>query len=279
MEIKKVISNNAVLARRGQDEVVVLGAGVGFGVRPRDHVDASRVEKVFLSEDAADDRLTLMLADIPLPFLRVATQIAELAHERLHTPISQSIIIPIADHLTFAAKRAEASEPFIYPLRWEVSQIYPAEYELGQVAVGLARDALGVDIHPDEAVALAMHLVNAQFATPGQDHALAMTETITRILDMIEQTFNLELDRHSMDCARFITHLRYVFARIATKKQIVDRHPTLFEAITNSQPDAMQCAAKVRYLIERAFGEPVTTDETAYLGLHIARLLAGSQER
>lgn len=220
-----------------------------------------------------------MLSEIPLPVLRVAARIADMAHERLHTKISQALILPLADHLSFAVQRTKDSKPMAFPLRWEVSQLYPAEYQLGQEAVEIASRGLNVELDPDEAVAIAMHLVNAQFTMRGQTQAMIMTETISRILDVIEQTFDLTLDRHAMDCARFITHLRYVFARVAADKQIIEKHPTLLEAITNSQPEAMRCAYKVKFLIESAFEHPLSADETAYIGLHVARLLAASTDR
>ncbi len=279
MRIKRVIGNNTVLAYRGDEEVVVLGHGLGFGARKGDLIDESQIERVFLAEDTSDERLSAMLADIPLPFLRVAARIADMAHERLRTKISQALILPLADHLSFAAQRAKDSKPMVYPLRWEVSQLYPAEYQLGQEAVRLASRDLNVPFDPDEAVAIAMHLVNAQFTMQGHTQAMVMTETISLILDVIEQTFDLTLDRHAMDCARFITHLRYLFARVAADKQIIEQHPTLLETITNSQPEAMRCAYKIKFLIERAFGGSLSADETAYIGLHVARLLAASTGR
>lgn len=277
MRVKRIVSNNAVLALRGDDEVVVLGRGVGFGRRPGDDLAEDRVERIFLAEDTTDDRLSLMLADIPLAFLRVAGQIADLAHEELGIRAGQSLILPLADHLAFAQQRAENGSTWAFPLAWEVSQLYPAEYRLGQRALALAQAELGTHFDPDEAVAIAMHLVNVQFAMEGHTEAMVMTETIARILTLVEQTFAITIDRHSMNCARFVTHLRYLFARVASGEQITDPHPTLFEAISNAHPDAMACASKIQYLIEVALSTTLTLDEIAYLALHVARLLADHQ--
>ena len=105
MRASKIISNNAVLAVRDDEDVVVLGTGVGFGLRVGDRVDGGRVERVFLAEDASDDRLSLMLADIPLPFLRVASRIAELAHERLNTRWTAPGLSRICATCTFGFQR------------------------------------------------------------------------------------------------------------------------------------------------------------------------------
>ena len=75
-----------------------------------------------------------------------------------------------------------------------------------------------------------------------------------------------------MTAARFVTHLRYLFSRVASGKQIADPHPTLAEAIGNAHPAAMACAVKVQYLIEMGLNARLTPDETAYLAPHIAHL-------
>lgn len=281
MIVRRVIGNNAALAVDGEGhEFVALGRGVAFGMRPGDALDRSKVEQVFLAGgDAASDRLTEHLADTPLSCVRAAARIAELAHERLDLRVTQALILPLADHLHFAVQRAEAGTVMEYPLLWEVSQLYPREFAVGREAVTIAREVLQTDIDDDEAVALAMHLVNAQFTKPGMGAAMQMTETIAQAFTIIERTFGIRIDRHSMNAARFVTHLRYVFARVDSGKQISDPHPTLFDAISNAHPEAIACAAKLQYLIEMGFKTQLTLDETAYLGLHVARLVLDVRER
>lgn len=277
MRVVRVISNNAVLAQDdNQLEVVVLGRGVGFSRRPGNEVDVERVEQVFLAgPESPDNHLSALLDETPAECLRVAGQIAELAHERLGLKITQSLILPLADHLHFARQRARDGVRFEYPLHFEVRQLYPREYALGQQALEIARERLGVSLDPQECVAIAIHLVNVQFVGPGHAASIEMTQIITRIFRLIEDVFEISIERHSMSATRFVTHLRYVFARIAAGKQITEPHGALFDAIANAHPHpkAMACAAKIQYLIEVRFGAELTLDETAYIGLHVARLL------
>jgi beta-glucoside operon transcriptional antiterminator len=280
LAIKRVIGNNAVLAvDEDQREFVALGRGVGFGVRAGSPLDQEKVEQVFLASDSAPSSQMLdALSDIPLVCVRAAARIAEHAGEALGLRVSQSLILPLADHLHFAMERAAEGTTMEFPLLWEVSHLYPAEFRVGQQGVRIADEIMHVELDPDEAVALAMHVVNAQFAAPGMAAAMRMTETISRIFEVIEKSFDISLDRRSMNSSRFITHLRYVFARVAEGKQISDPHPTLFDAISNAHPEAMACAVKVRYFIEMSFKTTLTADETAYLGLHVARLVMDVRE-
>ncbi|MEU2686880.1 PRD domain-containing protein [Streptomyces hygroscopicus] len=281
MTIKRVIGNNAVLAIDEHDrEFVALGRGVGFGVRAGVRLDSGKVEQVFLaSEDAASSQLVELLSETPLVCVRAAARIADLAHEKLGLRATQALILPLADHLHFAMQRAADGTTMEFPLLWEVSQLYPKEFEVGRQAVEIANSVIRVVLDPDEAVALAMHLVNAQFASPGLGTTMQMTETMAQVFAIIESSFAVTINRHSMNAARFITHLRYVFARVAAGQQISDPHPTLFDAISNAHPEAMACAVKIRYRIEMAFKTSLTLDEAAYLGLHVARLVMDVRER
>jgi len=276
MRVKRVIGNNAVVAIDDDGhEVVALGRGIGHGRRPHDLVDGSRVEQVFTAgQEATSDRLTEFLADAPLSCVRAAARIADLAHERLGLRVTQGLILAIADHLTFAVQRCREGIRMDFPLVWEVGQLYPEELDAGRAAVTLANSTLGVELEPDEAVAFAMHFVNAQFAAPGLSGTVQMTETITRIFDVVEHSFQFSLDRRSMTATRFVTHLRYLFTRISTGRQITESHRSLVDAIANAHPHAMACAAKLVYFIEMGTSTKLTTDETAYLALHVARLVA-----
>ena len=279
MRVKRVISNNAVLATdENLQEVVALGRGLGHGRRPGDTLEGDQVEQVFFAADA-DERLAQFLADVPLDYVRAAGRIAELAHRRLGLRVTQSLLLPIADHLHFAVKRAREGLSFQFPLAWEVRQLYPAELGIGEEAVALANAAFAVELPEDEAVAFAMHLVNAQFVSPGMTPAIEMTQTIAGAFDVIERSFDVEIDHRSMSAARFVTHLRYLYARVASGKQIADPHPTFIDAITNAHPEAAACAAKLRYRFEMNLRTSLTDDEVAYLALHVARLLADLRER
>lgn len=273
MRVKRVISNNAVLAVDDQlQEVVALGRGLGHGRRPGDAIATNQIEQVFFAGDA-DERLTRFLADVPLEYIRAAGKIADLAHERLGVRITQSLLLPIADHLHFAVQRVRQGLPMTFPLAWEVSQLYPDELAIGEAAVQLANAAFNVRLPVDEAVAFAMHLVNAQFVSPGMTPAIEMTQTIAHAFDVIERTFDITIDHRSMSAARFVTHLRYLYARVASGKQIADPHPTFIDAITNAHPEAAACAAKLRFMFEMNLRAALTDDEVAYLALHVARLV------
>ena len=77
MLIEKVINNNIVSAFDDTGrEVVVMGRGLGFGVRPGQPVNEKKIEKVFRikSRDTAD-QLKELLADMPLERVQISADI------------------------------------------------------------------------------------------------------------------------------------------------------------------------------------------------------------
>ncbi|WP_115788766.1 PRD domain-containing protein [Arthrobacter silvisoli] len=276
MRVKRVLNNNSVIATDDENrEFVAIGRGLGHGRKPGDILAKSAIDQVFVaSEGSSEDRLSQFLADIPLEYIRAAGRIADLARDRLGIRVGQSLILPLADHLHFAVQRIQEAIPAEFPLAWEVSQLYPQELATGREAVEIARQALGVQIEADEAVALALHFVNAQFAAPGMSRTFQMTEIITHTFGIIDQTFAITVDQQSMNAARFVTHLRYLFSRVASGRQITEDSSTLADAIAKTHAAGVGCAAKIQYLLEMKLSTALTRDEVAYLGLHVSRLVA-----
>lgn len=269
-----MLNNNAVMVEGDDGVAIVLGRAIGYGKRPGDLVESGAVTERFVPDGRTPiDRLTALLADTPLEIVRVARQVTDLAHDQMDVRVSQALVLSLADHLAFAVARSRAGTDLEYPLRWEVAQLYPQELRVGRGAVDLVRRRLGVELADDEAVAIAMHLVNAQFATEGMGPTLEMTTKLNRILNVIELELGITIDRDAMRTARFITHLRYLFVRLQTRKQFDGESSEVRTSVARAYPRAHQSAERIRYLLT-VNDQSLSDDEVAYLTLHIARLLA-----
>lgn len=273
LRIVRVFNNNALLAE-ADDGVrqVLMGKGVGFQTGPGQAVRDELVEQRFLPEHDGVSAVAELVATVPLDVMRVADVVCALAAERLALRRTQATLLAVADHLQFAAERARSGQGLEFPLTWEVRQIYPKEYEAAVAAVGLASHELGVPLQPDEATALAMHFVNAQFAGPGMAATVTMTEAIGQAFDVIGLSLGQQIDRSSMSAARFVTHLRYLFVRIEQHEQLDQQHSPVGGAIRAAYPRAVACAERLASIVELRLGSPLTDDEVSYLALHVARV-------
>jgi beta-glucoside operon transcriptional antiterminator len=138
--------------------------------------------------------------------------------------------------------------------------------------VAAVNEQLDVSLPRDEAIPIALHLVNAAFNSDNLALTFRMTGVLSQVFDMVDAAYGTPLDRESVNVARFITHLRYFFVRVHSGAQLDEGTVSFLEAMRNGYPDAYRCARHVREILELRLGQPVTEDETAYLTLHIARL-------
>lgn len=279
MRISRIYNNNVALSTdfKGQ-EVVVIGRGLAFGKRKGDMVDPTKVEQTFVPDSSTtNERLTWSLEQIPSEILSLATELEQELINNHGIKISHSFIIPLADHINYAIVRQREGIEVDYPLTLEVSQLYPKEVEFGRHAVELVRERLGVQLADKEAIPMALHLVNSQFAYEDMSRTYRMTEVFSQIFEIISTVYGHDVDQSAMSVVRFVTHLRYLFVR-ADQKSHEKRHgdgpsmPMVTEAIQTGYPKAFSCAQKVLLLLEMHLDQELTDDELTYLAIHIARL-------
>lgn len=281
MEVLRVFNNNVVLAkdpaRGGAGEVIVTGRGVGFHARPGSVVDPAKIVRVFVPSDGRDsDHVAELLADIPLENITLMTDV--IASARLPESLagSATLLIALADHIGFALRRAQEGLHVEYPLRSEVSTLYPEEFLQAQLILDLVNHKLGEHgrspLPEGETVALAMHLVNAGFSTGDLSFTYRMTGVLQQLISVIEEFYGLNLSTETVSVGRFITHLRYLFVRIHQHNQLTDEHSAVGGAIRGADPRAYQCARTLATLIELRLEQALTEDEVSYLALHISRI-------
>ena len=105
-----------------------------------------------------------------------------------------------------------------------------------------------------------------------------MTGLIQQLLDIIGQHAGVKLNSEEISVARFITHLRYLFVRMAEHTQLDSQGTAIAEAINAQYPQAADCSRTIAELIELRMDTELTADEVSYLTLHIARLQKASTQ-
>ncbi|MEZ5201634.1 MAG: PRD domain-containing protein [Micropruina glycogenica] len=273
MEILRVFNNNLVLAldEHGRD-VILTGRGLGFQARPGQQVDTSKIVRTFVPLDGRDpDHLAELLAGIPPEHIQlVSAALADVGLDAVSR--NPATVIALADHVGFALRRINLGMQINYPMLAEVKHLSAEEYAQAEALVSAINVHSGVQLPQDEAVGLALHLVNVGFATGDLSYTYKMTGVIQQMVRVIEERFDVTLDSGGVNVGRFITHLRYLFVRIHQHKQL-DAEPSLVgAAIRESFPAATDCAVRLAGLLELRMGAALTPDEVSYLALHVARV-------
>ena len=137
MLIEKIINNNIVSAvdSKGR-EVVVMGRGLGFGMKPGKQIQENKIEKVFrIKSQTLAEQFKDLLADMPLEHVKVSSDIITYAKENLKLKLNQSIYVTLTDHINFAITRYQQGIKPQNALLWEIKRFYSREYELSLIHI------------------------------------------------------------------------------------------------------------------------------------------------
>ena len=269
MQILRVFNNNVVLARRGEDEVIVTGRGVGLQAHHGDEIDPGRIAQVFTPSLGRDpDHMAIMLAALSPDYIDKVV----VALNTIQVDAELTLVVALADHFQAAVQRTRDGHIVEYPLRAEVEQLYPEDYQRSVRLLEVINSEIDTQLPESEAIAVALHLVNAGFASGDLSQTYRMTGLIQQLIAIIGEFFGKELDTNEVTVARFITHLRYLFVRMQQNNQLFAEHSAIGRAIVEAYPRASECAKVLANIIEMRMDEPVTEDEVSYLALHVARL-------
>lgn len=283
MRIAKVFNNSVVLAVDGDDrEVVVIGTGIGFQAKPGHEIDDAAVERVFYPGRSANlERVAAVVEGVAAADFDVTEELIGLARQDLGPHVSDTVLVALADHIGFAIERvAQDVEPVEYPLRWEVTRLYPREVAFGRRAIEVIEQRRGVRLPAAEAVPLALHFVNAQFGSVADMTAtVEMTQIISDTLGLVKERLGVEVDEESAAVARFVVHLRYLFVRQTRGEAVVEDDDPLATAVRDGAPAEYEVATSVAEMLRARFGWDVGEQERMYLTLHVSRLRSGSARR
>ena len=274
MKIDKIFNNNAVMVKEdnGRD-AVIIGCGLAFRKKIGDEVDESLIEKTFiLKEKDTLEKFKMILEHIPTEQISLCYDIVEYAKNMLNCELNDYIYVTLTDHISYTLKLFDEGIEIPNILIWEIKKFYPKEYNIGLKALEFIESELGKKINEEEAGNIALHLITAQIngKSDKTDIAYSMTKKIQDILNIVKYTYDIELDEHSLNYERFITHLRFFFKRLNNKTQYRNENEDfLLQQVKEKYKDAYKCMLK----IEKYLNIELSYEEQLYLTLHIKRIV------
>lgn len=274
--IKKINNNVAVCIDGNGDELVAFGKGIGFKKMPYEIADMSLISMTFYRVDM---RSMQLLKEIPENVMQISAEIVVRAQALLpDKSFSPNIIFSLADHLNFAIIRLKDYKGMKMPLDYDIKQMYPVEYQIGRYACQLFKERVQVVFPDSEAVAVAMHLINAENEVAYTLNDESFDDMARMISNYIEDFFQIKIDRDEFSYNRFLTHLRYYFKRIQDDTPNEGEiNPTMLSAFKREEPKVYQCSVEVVNQIDHRFHTTTSDDEMFYLMVYINRIVKKSQ--
>ena len=277
LRIKKVINNNIICAvDEDGSELIATGRGLGFQRRTGERVDESLVQKVYRMVDRGRQRrLRELVEEIPLEHLALTEELVSLIRQQLDQPMNESLLITMADHISFAIRRQQQGIAFENPLCGAVMSYYPAEYRLGRECLRQIRERLGVELPESEASFLALHIVNAELNTE-MSQMMDITRLIEGVIDVVEGYYGRAFDRDSLSFSRFVVHLRYFAQQLFQSRQMpdtADEHDVLFrQLIARNCKAHYGCAMAIAAYVREQWDRELSDEEMVYLTIHLKRV-------
>lgn len=284
MKAVRVLNNNVVLASDEKDQPVILtGRGIGFSSHQGKPVDPTLIERVFVPADGRDPAAASVPDADPARLAEAMALISEEILEAVVTALGDAgiegrestrptLAIAVADHVAGALDRAARGIVIEYPLRAEVQTLYATEYAQAQLLLQAINEHVTPQLEASEATPLALHLVNAGFVSGDLSFTYTMTGVIQQMLAVIRERYGLDVSHESMNVARFITHVRYLFVRIQQRRQLKGHESTIGKGIRQYYPEATRTAQQLATIVELRLGRQLSEDEVSYLALHVARM-------
>ena len=277
MKIKKVINNNilCVVDPHGCEHIVT-GRGIGFGRHRGENLDEGLIERSYRMEDkGAQKSLRELVEKIPAEHLELTQVLIADIRKQIPQKLNETLLITLADHISFAIERKQSGLAFSNPLAGSIMAYYPTEYYLGQQCLKSVRSKLGIDLHPDEAAFIALHIVNAELNT-SMTEMYDITRLIGDVTKLVEYFYGRSFDRESLDFSRFVVHLRWFAQRLFQGKMLPDQedeHDVLFrQLIIKNCPEHYKCAQCIAQYVRNTWNKELSQEELSYLTIHLKRI-------
>lgn len=269
MKITKILNNNAVIVKDGDEEKIAIGAGVGFEKRKNDIVNSSKVEKLFVLKE--NEKLQQLLIRIPEEHFLIAEDIIAYAEKYLGTKLNEHIRIALTDHISFAIEREAQGIYLKNKLLQEIKILYNKEFEIGRWALEHIKDRLQISMPIDEAAFIALH-IHAMKIQGGDLHEIVRQTTVLKdMVEKIEETLNIKVEEDDIAYERLITHLRFAIMRLK-QNELHTMDEEMFLMIKKKFPIAYSCAMDVSEALSSNHGIYLPEEELGYITLHIERL-------
>ena len=273
MIIKRVLNNNTIISSNSKGvDVLLMGKGIAFGKKKEQVVDMEQIEKTFLLKDKeTQSKFTELLLNVPMEHILVSEKIINFGKIKLGKNLNEIIYVNLTDHIHSAIDRYREGLILKNPLRWDIARFYPDEYAVGEKAIEVVRNDLGVSFEIDEAAFIAIHFVNAEMDKTWE-FAYEIAEITKKIETIIKEHYRTEFDENSLDYYRFITHVKFFAQRLLAGDHYDDEDEELLNTLKHKYEGEYASALEIKEYVQKDFEYELSSTELLYLTAHIRRI-------
>lgn len=269
-EIIKPFNNNVVLAKQHGTEKILIKKGIGFGAKAGERIPAETdFERVFVIENPETSRkFNQLISGIDHQLVGLCEEVLHLICSATGENLDEEMHIRLTDHIAFTVFRLQKNDRIDNPFLIEIETLYSKEMNIAREAIAMLGKALNLQIPDAEAGFIALHIHSLK-SKDKLSNTIKYAYICNSALEIIEDELGIEIDRRSIDYARFASHVRYAVERIL--KNIAIRND-LLPTIRKIYKDSFGLAKTVAAMMEEELYAKVPEAEVGYLAMHIERL-------
>ncbi|WP_066320363.1 transcription antiterminator [Bacillus sp. FJAT-29814] len=272
LRIEKALNNNVLIAEHpAYNEVVLIGKGIGFNRKRGDLIDIDNVEKLFvLKNEKEQENYIKLLPFLDQNFHEVIISAIDLIKQRTSSLLNEHIHVALTDHLMFALTRASQGMEMSNPFLVETKALYRREYEVAKEVVEFIKEKTEIALPVGEIGFIALHihsaLTNKELSEVNQHSQL-----ISKLVGIVEERFEIEIDRDGIDYMRLVRHLRFAIERVKRGERVEE--PEKIAALLKQEyPVCYSLAWKLIKVMQQTLRMKVFDAEAVYLTMHLQRL-------
>lgn len=271
--IKKINNNVAVALDSNGNEIVVFGRGVGFGILPYELPDLSQIDRTFYN---VDSRFYKLLQVIPESTILLVSLLIDQIKQQTKLTLNPNLTFVLADHINFTLERSRKGLKVTIPYSYELEYEHPELIEQARWFVDVINDKFQVELDDSEVSIIAMHFLNAIVSQIDTDEDVIpqkeINEIAREITTIIENYFNIQLNKTSFHYLRFKNHIKYLLQRKRKGVELAEKGEELYKNITESYQEIYKCVLRIEDYLETKFGKPSSHEELMYLMIHVSVL-------
>ncbi|KGX93793.1 levansucrase [Pontibacillus halophilus JSM 076056 = DSM 19796] len=271
MRINRILNNNAVVVKEGNQEKIVMGPGIAFQKKKNDVIPNAKIEKIFVMNEG-NEKFQELLRTLPEEVISLAEEIISHAEGQLQVPLSDHIHISLTDHLSFAIERLKEGIDVQNKLLHEIKSLYTKEYQIGLWARDLIQERIGLTIPEDEAGHIALHIHTAKLGS-SMENTVKQTTMLNEIVELLEKELDTEIDKDGISHQRMITHLRFAITRVEDGVPFHDMDEDMLKLIQSKYEQAFSLSEKLAQFLKQEYQYEFPLSEIGYIALHIQRII------
>jgi len=248
---------------------ILIGKGIGFGVKENQEILNTNVDKVsYLYDSANMIRFEGLSKGVEEDIVGVVEEVIALITVELKKELNEKIHVSFLDHISFAIERYKNNIEIKNPFMMEIKSLYKEEFQLAKTALKMINDKLNIDLPQDEVGFITMH-IHAAIQNSNISKTSLNTAIISDMVTFIEEETGYKIDKDGIDYARLINHIRFALDRESKKISIKN---ILLGSIKRKLKDSYNLSKKVAKKIEEDYNIKITQDEIGYLAMHLEKI-------